>query len=230
MNEEIRSESNLNSMFNLAGYLKVAKYSKLIEKELTLKALFSVLVTATYVTQAVFLARGTGLVFAQASFQVILLFYLLVLACIGLRSLLVNYLGVYKENGRQTENHTTRKSCGKTFGASPGYQADKRSGRFQSLVTDGIGYLEPYLVNYVPQIFITLLSVVPLVIYIFTLQPTVGIIVAVSVILAIVMPHFLMPFYTKACVGYWQEYAVLNSQYIDTMQGMNTMCRAGGPA
>lgn len=95
MNEEIRSESNLNSMFNLAGYLKVAKYSKLIGKELTLKVLFSVLVTATYVTQAVFLARGTGLVFAQASFQVILLLYLLVLACIGLRSLLVNYLEGY---------------------------------------------------------------------------------------------------------------------------------------
>ena len=37
------------------------------------------------------------------------------------------------------------------------------------------------------------------------------------------MPHILMPLYTKACVGYWQEYAVLNSQYIDTMQGMNTL-------
>lgn len=32
-----------------------------------------------------------------------------------------------------------------------------------------------------------------------------------------------MPLYTKACVGYWQEYAALNSQYIDTMQGMNTL-------
>lgn len=224
MNGEIRSESNLNSMFNLAGYLRVAKYSKLIEKELTLKVLCSVLVTATYVAQAVFLARGTGLVFEQASFQVILLFYLLVLACIGLRSLLINYLGGYtKKIAGKLKTILRERVVGKLLELGPGYQVDKRSGRFQSLVTDGIEYLEPYLVNYVPQIFITLLSVIPLVIYIFTLQTTVGIIVTVSVILAIVMPHFLMPFYTKACVGYWQEYAVLNSQYIDTMQGMNTL-------
>ena len=37
------------------------------------------------------------------------------------------------------------------------------------------------------------------------------------------MPHILMPFYTKSVIGFWQEYAVLNAQFIDTMQGMNTL-------
>lgn len=214
----------IKSNYNFAGYLRVAKYAKYIGKELAVKVLLGVCVTGTFVFQAVLLARGTGAVFDKAPFSTVFAFYMLVIICIGVRSLLVRFLEYYtKQTAGKLKAVLREMVVGKLLSLGPGYQADKRSGRFQSLVTDGIEYLEPYLVNYVPQVFITVFSVLPIVIYIFTLEATVGTIVAVSVLLAIVIPHFLMPFYTKACVGYWQEYAVLNSQYIDTMQGMNTL-------
>ncbi|NLH02133.1 MAG: ABC transporter ATP-binding protein, partial [Clostridiales bacterium] len=205
----------IKSNYNFAGYLRVAKYAKYIGKELAVKVLLGVCVTGTFVLQAVLLARGTGAVFDKAPFSTVFAFYMLVIICIGVRSLLVRFLEYYtKQTAGKLKAVLREMVVGKLLNLGPGYQADKRSGRFQSLVTDGIEYLEPYLVNYVPQVFITVFSVLPIVIYIFTLEATVGTIVAVSVLLAIVMPHFLMPFYTKACVGYWQEYAVLNSQYI----------------
>ena len=32
-----------------------------------------------------------------------------------------------------------------------------------------------------------------------------------------------MPFSRKSTVEYWKSYAILNAQYIDAMQGMNTL-------
>ena len=69
---------------------------------------------------------------------------------------------------------------GKLMDLGPGYQMDKRSGRFQSLVTDGIEYMEPYFISYIPQIFIVAFSLIPLVIYLSCLNGICGLIAAAS--------------------------------------------------
>jgi len=214
----------VKSYINFTGYLKVAKYSKYITKELILKVLLGLSVTATYVAQAILLARGAGSVFDGAEFSRTIIYYLMVIACIVLRAFIVRYTeGYTKTVAGRLKTILREMIVGKLLLLGPGYQTDKRSGRFQSLVTDGVEYLEPYLVNYIPQVFIVALSLIPMVIYIFTQETVAGLIVTVAVLLAVFMPHILMPYYTKACIGYWQEYATLNSQYIDTMQGMNTL-------
>lgn len=218
------NDSEVKSYINFAGYLKVAKYAKYIKTELILKILLGLSVTATYVAQAILLARGAGSVFAGSEFSKTVIYFLLVIACIVLRAFIVRYTeGYTKTVAGKLKTILREMIVGKLLLLGPGYQADKRSGRFQSLVTDGVEYLEPYLVNYIPQVFIVALSLIPMVIYIFAQEAVAGLIVTVAVLLAIFMPHILMPYYTKACIGYWQEYAALNSQYIDTMQGMNTL-------
>lgn len=213
-----------NSYISLGGYLKVAQYAKHISKELVIKIILGLCITGTYVAQAVLLAKGVGSVFGMAPFRHALVFLLLVVVCIVSRALLVRYVeGYIKTVAGKLKAILREMVVGKLILLGPSYQADKRSGRFQSLVTDGVEYLEPYLVNYIPQVFIVVLSVIPMVIYIFTQEAIAGFIVTVAVLMAIFMPHILMPLYTKACIGYWQEYSVLNSQYIDTMQGMNTL-------
>ncbi|MDR3601300.1 MAG: hypothetical protein P4L49_12600 [Desulfosporosinus sp.] len=44
------------------------------------------------------------------------------------------------------------------FPLGPGYLSNKRSGRVQSLVLDGIESLEPFFVYYVPQIITIAIS------------------------------------------------------------------------
>jgi ATP-binding cassette subfamily C protein CydD len=216
--------SEVKSYINFAGYLKVAKYAKYITKELILKVLLGLSITATYVAQAILLAMGAGSVFDGAEFSRTVIFFLLVIVCIVLRAFIVRYTeGYTKTIAGKLKTILREMIVGKLLLLGPGYQTDKRSGRFQSLVTDGVEYLEPYLVNYIPQVFIVALSLIPMVIYIFTQELTAGLIVTAAVLLAILMPHIFMPYYTKACIGYWQDYASLNSQYIDTMQGMNTL-------
>lgn len=205
-------------------YLKVAKYARYITKEIVCKILQGLLVTASYVFQAIALAQGVGSVFARTDIKKCLLWYGIVIACIIFRAFLTKYQeGYTKQIGGKIKTVLREMLVGKLLELGPEYQADKRSGRFQSLVTDGIEYIEPYFVSYIPQVFIVFFSVLPMVIYIFANEPVCGAIVLVSTTLAILMPHIFMRYYTVSCIGYWKNYAVLNAQYIDTMQGMNTL-------
>ncbi len=205
-------------------YIRVAKFNKYIKGELFLKVFLSLLVTATYVLQAICLSQGIARVFSGDDFQGAAVCYVAVAALIAIRALLVRYLeGYTKKVAGKLKGILREKIIGKLLLLGPAYQADKRSGKMQSLVTDGVEYLEPYLVNYIPQIFVVLLSVIPMWIYIFVLSKEAGIILIAAIILAIIVPHMLMPFTSKSSIGYWREYAVLNAQYVDTMQGMNTL-------
>ena len=205
-------------------YLKVARYARYIVKEIMGRILLGLCVTATYVVQAVSLAKGVGAVFEEESLQSSVTWYGIAAACIIIRAFLTRYLeGYTKQIGGKIKTILREFLVGKLMELGPGYQVDKRSGRFQSLVTDGVEYIEPYFVGYIPQVFVVSFSVIPMVIYIFINAPICGAIVLISTIFAISMPHILMRYYTVACIGYWKNYAVLNAQYIDTMQGMNTL-------
>lgn len=208
----------------MSNYLRVARFSKYIQKELIFKVFLGLCITATYVIQAVFLAKGTALVFEREFLGKAVFCYLSVAGLIVVRALLVRYLeGYSKKMAGKIKTVLREMIIGKLLLLGPGYQSDKRSGKMQSLVTDGVEYLEPYLVNYIPQVFIVALSVIPMVVYICSLSFEAGLILILAVLLAIFMPHLMMPLVTKACIGYWREYAVLNAQYVDTMQGMNTL-------
>ena len=81
-------------------YLKVATYIKYICSEVVVKIILGLIVTATYVGQAICLARGTAVVFSYESFRSAAIWYLGVLALIISRSALIRYLeGYTKEIG-----------------------------------------------------------------------------------------------------------------------------------
>ena len=74
---------------SFAGYIKVARYARYIRPELVKKVLRGLCVTATYVAQAVLLARGVSAALAKAAFSQTAAYFLFVLVCIGARALLV---------------------------------------------------------------------------------------------------------------------------------------------
>ncbi len=218
------NKTDEKKLVSYGDYIKVARYAVFIKNEIAIRVLLGLLVTASYVLQSVLLARGINTVFEKGSWNTSLRYFLPVILCILARAFLVRYLeGYVKQVAGKIKAILRSLVIGKLMELGPGYQADKRSGRFQSLVTDGVEYIEPYLVQYIPHVFIVIFSVLPLVIYIAQESPAAGIIISCAVLLAIAMPHIMMPFYTKACIGYWKDYAVLNAHFIDIMQGMNTL-------
>ena len=205
-------------------YLQVAKYAVYIKTEILTKILLGLVESASYAVQAVFLAFIVNDVFRERELGSLIHKFLIILICTGIRAFLENYTeGYSKKAGGKIKTVLRGMLIGKLMDLGPGYQIDKRSGRFQSLVTDGIEYMEPYFISYIPQIFIAAFTIIPIVIYIAHLHIICGMIVWGAALLAIFMPHIFMKYYTVSCIGYWKNYAILNSQFIDTMQGMNTL-------
>jgi ABC-type multidrug transport system fused ATPase/permease subunit len=105
----------------------------------------------------------------------------------------------------------------------PGFLNDKRSGRIQSLVLDGIESLEPFLVNYVPQIITIAISGLAIGLYLSTLDLVTGMVALGAMVLCVGVPYLTVPLVSRSIVSYWRSYAVLNSQYVDSMQGLTTL-------
>lgn len=147
----------------MRNYLRVASFNRYIWKELLCRLLLSLCVTATWVIQAICLSRGTARVFERAPFWQAAFWYLTAAALILARALLLQYLeGYTKQVAGKMKAVVRELLLDKLLLLGPAWQENRRSGKMQSLLTDGVEYLEPFLINYLPQIFIVACSVIPM--------------------------------------------------------------------
>ncbi len=215
---------NPNNSKKTNSYIRLAKFAFYIKGELTAKIALTLFAIAISVIQAFMLAYGTSGVFSGKNAGSVLRYYIIAAFCILARSLLAWKIEIYSKKVAGKAKAVLRsKLVEKLIELGPRYQSVKRSGRLQSLVTDGVEYVEPYLVNYLPQIIVVVLSSLCIGGYVLLLNLKVGMILMTAMVIAVVTPYLMLPFIKKAAMEYWRGYAVLNAQYVDAMQGMNTL-------
>ncbi|MGL4340156.1 MAG: ABC transporter ATP-binding protein/permease [Rhodoglobus sp.] len=111
--------------------------------------------------------------------------------------------------------------------AGPIANTESRSGERQSLLVDAVENVEPYFGRYIPQIFVTFLATISLVIVLIVIDPVVGLIVGG---MAVVVP-FLPRLWDTAMAGrgaeHWGAYSALHADVIDSVRGMPTLKALG---
>lgn len=208
----------INPQTRMVGFVMPFK------KELLLKILLGVVIMALSVVRAFAMGRGASAVLMQDSTKAILTFLAIAVAAIIVKAILIRTNEVYsKKVACMVKAGIRTRLLEKLYRLGPRYQTNKRSGKVQSLITDGVEALESYLVYYIPQIFISFITVAVLVVYICKIDLVVGLIILGMVIIAVIGPHMSRTLFQSSTTEYWKAYAVLNSQYIDTMQGMDTL-------
>jgi ATP-binding cassette subfamily C protein CydD len=208
----------MSSFGRLSGYIFV------IRKEVVLKVFMGLLISATYIAQAFAMAYAVSVVFAGGGFEEIVIDVAVALASVVLRSVLSRFLeGYSKVIAARVKNKIRLMVLDKILSLGPGYLGDRRSGKVQSLVLDGIESLEPFLVNYIPQIITVAISGIAIGVYLITLDIVTGIVIIASMLLCVVVPYLTMPMVNHSYVSFWRSYATLNAQYIDAIQGMPTL-------
>lgn len=208
----------------MQSYLKLAKYALLVKKELIGKVLLLVIFTGAYITQAFVTAKGILAVLTDANYQMGAKCLVVVAVCFLIRAVILRFRDGYsKRVAGKLKAKMRSLLIEKLMNLGPAYLTDRRSGKIQSLVTDGIEYMEPFIVEYLPQLATVILTVIPLTAYVVSINSSVGILMAVCIFFAVFTPHLMMPVVRKATIEYWRGYAVLNAQYVDTMQGMTTL-------
>lgn len=104
------------------------------------------------------------------------------------------------------------------FGLSRG-----RSGSLQSTLTDGAEYLEPYFGRYVPQLCVSVIMIVLTGVLMISIDPVVGLVTLVAAAAAPLTPVLWDRALTRRGYNNWEMYNTLNSEVIDSMQGMTTL-------
>ena len=178
-------------------YGQLLKYIKHIRHEVAIKVLLGMANSATYIVQAILMAKTIDIVYRQGLVADLIWRIAVVLLMILIRGLLT----------REVE----------------AYNKAKRSGKITSLILDGVESLEPFFVNYIPQCITVLVTGAFIFVYLCFYDAVSSVILLVSMLLCVVVPMATIPLISKNVTSYWVRYAVLTSQYIDAIQGMTTL-------
>lgn len=205
-------------------YLRLVRFLRNLKPEVGGKVLIGLLITAAGFLQAVMIAGAIGILFEKEPFNRLLPYLAGTFAAILLRAFLLRYQeGYSKKMAAKVKGAIRNTLLDQLMQLGPAYQNDKRSGNMQSLITDGVESLEMFLVNYIPQTAVVLVSVTAVVSYICFLDLPVGLIILGAAVFSIAIPHLFMSKVNCVMIEYWQDYAHLNARYIEAMQGMATL-------
>jgi ABC-type multidrug transport system fused ATPase/permease subunit len=200
------------------------RYVWVIKREVAVKVAVSLGVNATYIVQAVLMAQAVQMVFRGGTLYALVPCLLGALAAVALRGVLSRYFEIYgKIMAAKVKTKIRLLVFDKILRLGPGYMHHQRSGKIQSLALDGIESLEPFLVNYVPHIISIGITGIAIGVYLFHLDWLTGLVVIIAMLLCVGVPYLTVPLVSRSIVSYWRSYAVLNAQYVDAIQGMNTL-------
>jgi ABC-type multidrug transport system fused ATPase/permease subunit len=205
-------------------YLRLCRFAGIVTKEIALKVLLSLAITATYITQAIFMGMGLRLVFSQGDWRRWIKVLAVAAGMIALRAFFswVNAVAT-RRAACAVKNKIRDLLMNKIIDLGPGYVNVRRSGEIQSLVTDGVEYLEQFLVNFIPQAITVLLTALFISVYVRQMDSVIAAVMIGGILLALVIPQIATMLNMKLISAFWVGYAVLNSQFIDAMQGMTTL-------
>ena len=205
-------------------YGRLLRYLANIKSEILIKTLLGVLISATYIAQAIFMSRVVSMVWQHAEIGQILPQIALVLLFVLIRSLLLREVEAYgKVLAARIKSKLRLTILNKIFDLGPGYMNTKRTGKLSSLILDGIESLEPFFVSYIPQALTALICGCFVFVYLCGFDVIGSCIMLISVVLCIGIPMITVPLINRTVTSYWTEYSKLTSQYIDTIQGVTTL-------
>ncbi|MDR2758031.1 MAG: ABC transporter ATP-binding protein/permease [Spirochaetaceae bacterium] len=210
--------------YHLGAYGRLVRYVGAIKTEVAIKVVISLGVNATYILQAVLMARAVSLVFSRSPLSALTPYILGALGAVAVRGLLSRIFEIYaKVMAARVKTKIRFLVFDKILRLGPGYIHHQRSGRIQSMVLDGIESLEPFLVNYVPHIISIAITGLSIGLYLYRLDWLTGLVTIIAMVLCVGVPYLTVPLVSRSIVSYWRSYASLNAQYVDSIQGMNTL-------
>jgi ATP-binding cassette subfamily B protein len=191
---------------------------------LLLKVLMNLLVTGSYVTQALMAAKVIACVFSAAPLYNYALPLTAIAAMMALRVLLLWGIETYgKIAAAKIKEQIRVKLFSHLFKLGPAYTDEERTGKLQSIFTDGVEAMEVFLIDYIPQLLVTAFGVLALLGFVLSLDVAVGVIVLAGVLLTLIIPLFGDFLTAKIAGNHWDAYGNLGAQFIDSLQGMTTL-------
>lgn len=195
-----------------------------VRKFIFMKGGVGVLISLTYILQAIFLGKIITQLYNNKSIADMKYNLSILILMLVTRIVLVWINQVYgKWIVSRVKNRLRKRSYQKLMELGPGYMTNSRTGEIESTIIAGIDYLEGYLTLYIPQLKVCIVASGAIVIYVFTIHPVLGALALVTLVIALYSPMFFIAVLSKFTEEHWQAYMDLNAEFVDTTQGIITL-------
>ena len=195
-----------------------------IRIRIILKSIIGMLITVSYVVQAILMAKATSAIYARRNWTSTGSIILGIILAIAVRAALLRANEAYgKMASSVVKDKLRQRLYAHLLKLGPGYLEKNRTGNIQSTVVAGIEFLEAYLIYYVPHVFITVLGAGLIFIYIFSINKIIGFIIMGAFIISLFGPRLWNKLMEKYGWNHWRAFAGLNAQFLDSMQGITTL-------
>jgi ABC-type multidrug transport system fused ATPase/permease subunit len=105
----------------------------------------------------------------------------------------------------------------------PGYLERRRTGELVASAVDGVEQLETYYGKYLPQLLVTLLAPIGILIYLWSLDPPLAGVMGVFLPLALLGPWLFRKATRHGSSWHWQAYTSFAALVLDSLQGLPTL-------
>lgn len=208
----------------MRAYRKLFQYVAEIRREVFIKTSLLLIVSAASIVQAILMSHAVNRVFAGEGLKQIVWLLTGVILAIAARCILLRFNETYTKTMATTIKGKLRYSIvRKVFQLGPGQMSARRSGKVTSLILDGIESLEPFFVQYVPQILTVIASGLFVFFYLGAYDRLSSWILLASMALCVLLPLITVPVMNRTVTDYWTRYSQMTSQYIDAVQGIDTL-------
>src|SRR6266540_801194 len=105
----------------------------------------------------------------------------------------------------------------------PGYLERRRTGELVASAVAGVEHLETYYGKYLPQLLVTVLAPVGILVYLWSLDPPLAVVMGVFLPLALLGPWLFRTATRQGSNWHWHAYASFAALVLDSLQGLPTL-------
>jgi len=104
-----------------------------------------------------------------------------------------------------------------------GYLERRRTGELVASAVDGVEQLETYYGKYLPQLLVTVLAPIGILVYLWSLDPPLAVVMGVCLPLALLGPWLFRKATRHGSDWHWRAYANFAALVLDSLQGLPTL-------
>jgi ATP-binding cassette, subfamily C, bacterial CydD len=181
-------------------------------------------ITATYFGQALLVAGVLLNIFSGKSWESNLSSVTIVVALIIGRTALLWWRELLARTcAENIKERVRRRMYAHLLKLGAGYLEQNRTGTVQASLVDGVEKLEGYLGYYVPQVVVALVAPLVIVSYIYTLDWAVATLMLVCIPFIPIARNLWRKILGEKGTRHWGAYAEVNTEFLDSVQGMSTL-------
>lgn len=181
-------------------------------------------VSALFVAQGVLVARTLASVLDGSDVAEVVPWLLAIVATLLVRSILVwTYQTRSAAAAGRIAGRLRRRLYRQVADLGPGWAGGRRSGALQTTLVDGVEQIESYFRLFVAQLIASLLTVAGVVFALFAIDPLIGSVVGVLVVVAAAGPAISWRFLGTSLRHWWTAAPAMSAEFVDSMQGASTL-------